>query len=69
MIPLFTPGFVQTFMGIISYAGSFKIILVNDSSLDRDPNDFMKFLVDELHLLKSRMLTERVLPHDSKKSV
>jgi hypothetical protein len=72
MIPLFTPGFVQTFIGIMSYAGSFKLTLVNDSSLDIDPNDFMKFLVDELHLLKSRMLTEGtegVPSHDSKKSV
>jgi hypothetical protein len=57
MIPLFTPGFIQTFIGVLSYAGSFKITMVHDTSMERDPQEFMKYMTEELELLKRKLLS------------
>lgn len=57
LIPLFTPGFVQTLIGVLSYAGSFTITMVHDTSLQRDPQEFLRYMTEELETLKSKLLT------------
>jgi len=55
MVPMFKAGFIQTFIGINSYLGKFRIIYAMDCSIEEDPNLFISIFENELRMIKERV--------------
>jgi len=53
MIPFTTPGISQSFVSIVSYSGKFRFGICFDSVLNTNPETLLKYVSDELNLLKT----------------
>lgn len=52
MIPCFTPGMMNTFIGTMTYAGHFRMTIAMDNCLKIDLKNFMSYVENELNHLK-----------------
>ncbi len=69
MVPMFKSGFIQTFIGINSYLGKFRIIYAMDCSIEEDPNLFISIFENELKMIKERVDNgEELLDKDKKEN-
>lgn len=57
----FTPGFSHAFVGLMSYSGIFRIMVVLDSCLEIEPGQFLDYIVEELRLIKAEVISEKKL--------
>lgn len=51
MIPFSTPGYFNAFIGLITYAGRFRMMMVFDKNLEVDPKNILKYYDSELKSL------------------
>ncbi len=55
LTPMFTTGFVHTFLGVISYGNSFKFIMAYDKTMKLDPCEFIKYVQTEMDALDMKL--------------
>ncbi len=67
MVPMFKSGFIQTFIGINSYLGKFRIIYAMDCSIEEDPDLFISIFQNELEMIKERVDNSEVFSDKDKK--